>query len=118
MFDSYWEYSETTYNLSTFFDNVANQDMAVEVMQFTSLTDKNGKDIYAGDIVKGDWIDADSDIKDAVFEVSIKNGCIIPFTEATGTCSGWLYHTDLDNKDFEVIGNIHQHPELMESNND
>ena len=62
------------------------------LMQFTGLTDKNGKEIYEGDILKSEW--GYSGLVD--FEAIIYS----------------KYECTLDN-DMEVIGNIHQNPELL-----
>ena len=73
------------------------------VGQYTGLTDcKNGKKIFEGYIVK-------NLINDGIFVVKYKNslacflGISIHGNPSTGLCSG-----------FEVIGNIHDNPELLE----
>jgi uncharacterized phage protein (TIGR01671 family) len=73
------------------------------VGQFTGLTDKNGTKIFEGDIVKWSW--------DTVFQV-VYDDCYLGFIakEKTG------YHICLDNyglNKIEVIGNIHDNPELL-----
>ena len=69
-----------------------------ELMQFTGLLDKNGKDIYEGDIVTG--LDAFRELKTA--EVIYDDGGFYPLHE------GEFYW-----KDIEVIGNIFDNPELL-----
>ena len=74
----------------------------IEIMQYTGLKDKDGNEIYEGDIVKTQttehgivrWID------------QIDDG-----TEWTG----WnLNYNNIDgDQDFEIIGNIYENPELI-----
>lgn len=85
------------------------------VGQFTGLTDKNGKKIFEGDIVAQNWYDHDEPSDDSFGEVVFceydcsfsvmdvgKDG-IVPL----GRCHA--YHWEA-----EVIGNIHDNPELLE----
>jgi len=71
------------------------------LMQFTGLLDKNGKEIYEGDIVKdGEYkhqiIHSEKNLGFMLEE--IKNGTLRDF-----------YPYDID---YEVIGNIYENPEL------
>jgi uncharacterized phage protein (TIGR01671 family) len=84
-----------------------------ELMQFTGLKDKNGKEIYGGDIVK----DADGDIGEIVFDDFVWSFRHYPlkggeFTDGFGVEE----YTDitLSEEDvLEVIGNIYNNPELL-----
>jgi len=70
------------------------------LMQFTNLKDKNGKEIYEGDILDGDYV------------VFFYEGCFI--TRYKKTDSIWGFDELDDGGDFiKVIGNIYENPELL-----
>lgn len=84
----------------------------VEVMQCTGLKDKNGKLIYEADIVKFNF---DTDEIKAV--VSWDDKELIGFYLNTTDYFKDKYVTDYDfyKNDYEVIGNIYENKELLES---
>lgn len=83
--------------------------------QFTGLTDKNGKKIFEGDVVQGTIISQwnKSVIRcEVVFE---RDGFVSVEHKKNGKL--WL-HKLCFSKDIEVIGNIHDNPELLEASDD
>lgn len=94
--------------------NLSEQDDII-LMEYTGLKDKNGKEIYEGDIVL--WKQAD--------------GGLLPPTDSQYTCQikwvreGWVcedlkvlkdnYHScfTLASSHIEIIGNIYENPELL-----
>ena len=76
------------------------------IMQFTGLKDKNGKEIYEGDIVEG--------INDSSFEVSFKKGCFIGIVIKVDKFEYKYLEYSLHNlENIEIIGNIYENPELL-----
>jgi uncharacterized phage protein (TIGR01671 family) len=76
------------------------------VGQYTGLKDKNGREIYEGDIVTG------------LFDHTDIIGHIIYGSDATFFIyRKGLYGIGLNNAEdwLEVIGNIHENPELLEA---
>lgn len=73
------------------------------VGQFTGLTDKNGKKIFEGDIV--DILTENEEIGVVEYE---DGGFLV---SADGFCVD--FHSNINGTDLEVIGNIHDNPELL-----
>lgn len=88
------------------------------VMQYTGLKDKNGKEIYEGDIVLyEDWESCwegggnDSFINKGIIEYIDENCCFNVTERQTIELADVLYE---ENDTLEVIGNIYENPELLE----
>ena len=78
------------------------------VGQYTGLTDKNGKKIFEGDIVKGIFLFGKQILSvvkfsEGSFGLAWQRGNVEEFSPFTGMC----------NVKYEVIGNIHDNPELL-----
>ena len=79
------------------------------IMQFTGLTDKNGKEIYEGDILEM-WQPVG-----LVNEVIWHAGAL-GYVSASNTFHAFANHNDVSKpqiRDAEVIGNIYENPALL-----
>ena len=78
-------------------------------MQYTGLHDKNGKEIYEGDIVRCIYHDFNYDEREYIGAVSYReDNCIFIISDGASTDYEWW------NEEKEVIGNIYENPELIE----
>ena len=76
-----------------------------ELMQFTGLQDKNGKDIYEGDIVEYEDLALDGGGDGEKHIV-----CFESLEEAIMFNMGFKY---VGSEQMEIIGNIYENPELL-----
>jgi len=72
--------------------------------QFTGLLDKNDVEIYEGDILF-------CSVEKMIGTVKFTSGCF------TTDCSGWGDEclNGIDTDHIEIVGNIHENPELLEA---
>lgn len=108
-------YENAIYNCKDTFDMILKHPQIYEVMQYTGLKDKNGTEIYEGDIV------AQFNFEDKFFRTKVvyKNGSfgyINPlFNEFISYDSNIAFKwKNGRSKNIEVIGNIYEDPELLQ----
>lgn len=75
------------------------------LMQYTGLKDKNGKEIYEGDVI---------DVDGVTWYVEFGNGQYV--LRCTCHYPDGDFYVFEDSPQYEVIGNIYEHPELVEAN--
>lgn len=89
------------------------EDASKGLMQHVGLKDKNGKEIYEGDIVQARVDYCLGDVKEFMHVVGFgEDGLLRPFY-------GWVnfgaqVYIDALEDGFEVIGNIHENPGLVQ----
>lgn len=111
------------------YDLILNSEIDYDLMQFTGLRDRNGKEIYEGDIVKmhsefynqfgdeGNNLDRDY-IGEVVF-IPSKGACIKNikwYCHLSDTYGTDKRYKQITARRSDVIGNVHENPELLTVN--
>ena len=96
----------THWNPSTFWQCCEENEWH-EIMQYTGLKDKNGREIWEGDLIRAPHVISPAQIMwgDSCYGWAINDDWAIHEYES-------MHGSVEDN--FEVIGNIYEHPELLE----
>lgn len=91
--------------------------------QYTGLKDKNGKEIYEGDILRGNEYPFNCDGVDNYYAEIVWADNVGGFYRVTHkkpnstvrgiSCGNWYMMIEEDVINFEVIGNIYDNPELI-----
>lgn len=98
---------------------VRGEDVDEILMQFTGLKDKNGKEIYEGDIIhyqRGYVDDSMSDYyQGRNYEIKFERGQFFPWNEKHRTQLGFAGNnkSDLIMPYYTIIGNIYENPNLL-----
>lgn len=87
-------------------DHITAYPDEVKIMQSTGLTDKNGKEIFEGDVVK---MAKNVYSEPTYYEVTRHRGRAYRLESKQHGCELWLRHADC-----EIAGNIYENPELAE----
>lgn len=89
-------------------------DCDVVLMQYTGLTDKNGVEIYEGDVVYFSYGIPGRSVRG---EIQFKDASFFVLTPSETQKECWLGELNFHVGEYEVIGNVFENPELLGEDN-
>ena len=98
-----------SFSLECFWRNIEQDDLSVEVMQFTGLTDKNGVEIYEGDVC----VNENGRIAECKYH---KPSACFDFISLNDAGDSYGYSPQMWKYKLAIIGNIYENPELLKDN--
>jgi uncharacterized phage protein (TIGR01671 family) len=104
----YWDSKTNKYD-GIFWEMIKNKSFK-EPNEFTGLKDKNGKEIYEGDVLK--WNHACDLSDNGIDQVVFRNG-LFGFEVGKGGYALEAFDREFAGTSIEVIGNIYENPELI-----
>lgn len=118
--DEFKMFYQKDFNIEKFLRTIRNKCLGWELLQFTGIKDKKGKDVYEGDIIYDPF---DGRVSYIVFEKGeFKSSSKVTYVEkvkgkfkVVGNEIGYYPSDFLESvKDFYwIIGNIYENPELI-----
>ncbi|MGE6602616.1 YopX family protein [Lysinibacillus fusiformis] len=113
---SYPENEAHYYNLQNGCGSSTDGSGTYELMQYTGLKDKHGKEIYEGDIVEYNDFNSlrtGGHAEDKIIVGKVAFSCGMWMVEENN-CGHDLYEGLVNDEELEIIGNIYENPELLE----
>ena len=105
---NYSSLNAITFDGRIYYGNADFTDYPQEIMQYTGLKDKNGKEIFEGDICRY----YNPEDKDGICEIEEDYALWISGTIKETNLLTPLFYLKCSSE-WEVIGNIHENPELL-----
>ena len=104
-YGSKWVYSDDFENMSDFWKEIECGNLDKNTLgQFTNLLDKNGKEIYEGDIVR--WREFPKEVGEVKYDTDM---FVVKLSDSESCHLSGAFNFG----DYEVIGNVYENPELL-----